>query len=82
VLIDGLDEPRKVDMGKWDEIFSAPFLGQIMTHLALLWVIHMLKVAAGGNASPLNALQVLIAKGSRCYSCYLFSSCLRYTLLG
>jgi hypothetical protein len=33
---------------------------QIMTHIALIWAIHMLKVAAGGTASPLDTLQALM----------------------
>jgi hypothetical protein len=41
-----------------------------MTHIALLWAIHMQTVAAGGTASPLDALQALMLKGLRCCGCY------------
>jgi hypothetical protein len=52
-----------------------------MTHIALVWLIQMLKVAVGGTTSPLDALRALVVKGLRCCSSYAFSSFLRYFLL-
>jgi hypothetical protein len=45
-----------------------------MAHIALHRSIHTLEVAAGGTASPLDALHALMVEGVRCCSSYLFSS--------
>jgi hypothetical protein len=55
----------------------ARYVSQIMTHIALLWVIHMLTVAAGGTAGRLDALQRMMLRILPRCTCYLFSSCSR-----
>ncbi len=53
---------------------SARYMGQIMTHIALLLAVQMLMVTVHCTASPLDALHALMVQGLRCCIRYLFSS--------
>lgn len=54
-------------------------MGQIMTHIALLFAINVhMQAIADGTASPLDMLQAMEVQVFRRSICCIFNSCLRY----